>query len=86
MKDYVNPYVKDENPDHLIMHVGTNNLNSKSNPERVAKSIVYLAKVTVSKERKVTVSGNIPRNDEWNRKTEELNQHLKDMCKISSVD
>ena len=48
MKDYVKPCVRDENQDHIIMHIGTNDLNSQNNPERVAKSIVDLAKGMVS--------------------------------------
>ena len=86
MKDYVKPCVRDGNPDHLILPVGTIDLNSENNPERVAKSIVDLAKGMVSAKRKVTVSGIIPRHGEWNEKAEEVNQHLKDMCKIASVD
>ena len=64
MKDYVKSCITDENPDHIIMHVRTNDLNSKNIPERVAKSIVYLAKGMVSEKRKVTLSGIILRNDE----------------------
>ena len=67
------------------MHVRTNDLNSEIYPERVAKSTVNLAKGMVSGKRKVTVSGIIPRNDEWNEKSE-VNQHLKNMCKIASID
>ena len=48
MKDYEKPCVRDENQDHIIMHIGTNDLNSQNNPERVAKSIVDLAKGMVS--------------------------------------
>ena len=40
------------------MHVGTNDFNSKNNPERVVKSIVDLAKGVVSEKREVPVSGN----------------------------
>ena len=68
------------------MHVGTNDLNYEIYPERVVKSIVDLAKGMISVKRKVTVSGIIPRNDEWNKKSEEVNQHLKNMCKIASID
>ena len=60
MKDNVKPCIREKNPDHTIMHVGTNDLNS----EKVAKSIVDLAKRMVSQKRKVTVSGIKPRNDE----------------------
>ena len=59
---------------------------SENNPERVAKPIVLLAKGMSSEKRKVIVSGIIPRNDKWNKKAEEVNQHLKDMSKIVSID
>ena len=57
IKDYVNPCVRDKTPDHIIMHVGTNDLNSEKNTEKVAKSIVDLAKGMVSEKRKVAISG-----------------------------
>ena len=82
MKNYVKPWVRDENPDHIIMHVRTNNLNSEISPERVAKSIVDLANGMVSEKRRVPVSRIIPRNDKWNKKAEEVNQHLKIVYKI----
>ena len=70
----------------MIMHVGTNDLSSGNNPQIVAKPIVDLAKGMVSGKRKVTLSGIIPRNDEWYKKTEKVNQHLKDLCKTASTD
>ena len=45
MDDYVKPCIRDENPDHIIMNVRTNDLNSENNPERVAKSTSDLANV-----------------------------------------
>ena len=38
------------------------------------------------KKRKVPVSGIIPKNNERNEKAEEVKHHLKDMCKIVSID
>ena len=29
MKDYTKPYIPEENPDHIILHVGTNQLDSE---------------------------------------------------------
>ena len=63
MKDYAKPCIREENPDHIILHVGTNYLSSENNAERVGKSIVDLAKSLRSENRKVTISGIIPRND-----------------------
>ena len=45
MKDYVKPCVRGENPDHIIIHVGTTDLNSEINPERVAKSVIDNSKL-----------------------------------------
>ena len=87
MKDYVKPCVREKYPDHIIMHVGTNYLNSENNPGKAAaESIVDLAEGMVSEKRKIAVSGIIPKNDEWKKKAEEVNRHLNGMCKIASVD
>ena len=63
MKDYTKPCIREENPDHIILHVGTNDLISENSPERVSKSIVYLAGNLFHDNRKVTISGIIPRNE-----------------------
>ena len=34
MKDYIKPCIREEQPDHVILHVGTNNLSSEQNAER----------------------------------------------------
>ena len=86
MKDYAKPCIREENPDHIILHVGTNDLSSENNAERVGKSIVDLAKSLLSENRKVTISGIIPRNDQWNFKAEEVNNHMKEMCACAKID
>ena len=60
MKDYVKPYVREENPDHIIMYVRTNGLNSENKPGGAAESIVNLVEGMFSEKRKVVVSGIIP--------------------------
>ena len=86
MKDYAKPCIREENPDHIILHVGTNDLSSENNAERVGKSIVDLAKSLLSENRKVTISGIIPRNEQWNIKAEEVNNHMKEMCACAKID
>ena len=86
MKDYAKPCTREDNPDHIIIHVRTNDWSSDNSPERVGKSIVDLAKNLFHDNRKVTISGIIPRNDEWNNKAELVNNHLKEMCKFSNID
>ena len=42
MQDYVRP-TRRENPNHIILHVGTNDLTTNIPPEKVAESIIDLA-------------------------------------------
>ena len=57
MKDYTKPSIL-ENPDHFILHVGTNDLNTKRSPRLIAKSIADLA---------TTLKGNSRvRKENWN--------------------
>ena len=44
MKDYIKPCIREENPDQIILHVGTNKLNSGKNAELIGKLITDLAK------------------------------------------
>ena len=82
MKDYTKPCTHEENPDRIILYVGI----SDNSPEQVGKSIVDLVKNLFHDNRKVTISGLIPRNDEWNKKAELVNNHLKEMCKSANID
>ena len=44
MKYFVELYAREKNIDHVKTHVGTNILNSETNPERIAQSIVDVAR------------------------------------------
>ena len=44
MKDFVKPCWRENDPKNVILHVGTNDLNFELPPERIAKSIVDVAK------------------------------------------
>ena len=85
MVDYAKPCIRENDPDHIILHVGTNDLNSENNAEQISKSILDLAKDLTSQKRSVTVSGIVPRNDEWNNKAAEVNEHLRVMCQESGI-
>ena len=80
MKDYSRPCTKEDKPDHLILHVWTNDLASENNAERIAKSIVDLAKGLVSDDRTISVSSIVPKNDKLNGKAAEVNSYLEKMC------
>ena len=80
-EDYVKPWkIREKNANYLIFHVGTNELNSELPPERIAKSIIDVAKNTKSDSRIVSISGIVPRNDNFNIKATEVNKELSKMC------
>ena len=65
-----------KNLDYLILHVGTNELNSELAPERIAKSVIDVSKNTQSDSRIVSISGIVPRNKNFNIKAMEVNKEL----------
>ena len=79
MKDYMKSLSR-ENPDHFMLHVGTNDLNTEIFPELMAKSIVDLAKT-------LSVSNIIVRTDHsnLNEKGCEVHAHLTEMCKSRNL-
>ena len=81
MDDYKKPSVRDK-PDHFIIHVGTNDLNSEVSPKSIAESIVDLAMSLKTESNDVSVSNIILRTDNslLNQKGCEVNSHLKNLC------
>ena len=80
MKDYVKPYIHEKNPDNVIFHVGTNELNSELPPEIIAISIIDVAKNTQSDSRIVSISDIVIHNDNFNIKAMKVNKELCKMC------
>ena len=60
MKDYVKPSLR-STPNHFILHVGTNDLNSNQTSEVIAKEIVDLATSLKNNQHDVSVSNIILR-------------------------
>ena len=79
MKDYLKPSLR-QNPDHVVLHVGTNDLDSDKDPELIAKSIVDLASTVKKDTCEVTISNIVVRNDKFKKKAEEVNAHLAVLC------
>ena len=79
MREYAKQCIREDNPDHIILHVGTNELSSENDAERVGKSVADPAKSLLSENWKVIISGIVPQNDQWNNKAEQVNNHLKQM-------
>ena len=81
LKDYVKPSIRENNPDNIILHVGTNDVLSEKIPQVITQSIVDLAKTVANDNFQVTVSSIVPRNDQWSKKVYEVNKVLLNLCK-----
>ena len=81
MKDYVKPCIRENNPEYVILHVGTNELNSELTPERIAKSVIDVGKNIQINHTTVSISSIVPRNDNFNNKATEVSKELSKMCK-----
>ena len=62
MKDHMKASMG-EKPDHIILQVGTNDLNSDRQPDLIVKSIVDLAITLKNNSQNLSVSNIIMRND-----------------------
>ena len=84
MNDYIKPYIRENNPDH-IFHVGTNDIPTSNHALAIAQSIVDLAKSVKTQDRSVAISGIIPRNDQWNNKVRAVNDSLAPVCEKDNI-
>ena len=85
MNEYVKPCIRENNPNHLIFHVGTSDTPASKDPLAIAQSIVDLAKSVMTEDRSVAISGIILRNDQWNNKVREVNDSLAGMCENDNI-
>ena len=81
IKDYVKPPLR-SSPNHFILLVGMNDLNSNQTPEVIAKEVVGLANSLKNSQHDVSVSNVILRTDKskLNAKRCEVNQVLSELC------
>ena len=78
MNDYVKPTLRDFNPEHIILHVGTNDLNSERTASQFAKSIIDLGQSLKTDTNTITISLIVPRYNN-------LNNKLVNMCKERNI-
>ena len=76
--EYVKPSLRDK-PNHLILHVGTNDLNTSKTAESIATSIVEQAITVKDDHHDVSLSNIVIRRDNLKKKAEEVNSYLKDL-------
>ena len=76
MQDYGRPSLR-ENPDHIIIHVGTNDLALNTAAKKVAESIIDLASTLKSDSCSIAISSITVRNDKHRNKVAQVNRSLK---------
>ena len=67
-------------PDRLIIHVGTSDLRSSQDPETIAKNIIDIAKNSTTNKNEILVSSVVPRPDNVNGKSRQVNNVLRKLC------
>ena len=85
MQDYVRPTLR-ENPAHIIIHIGTDDLASNTPSEKVAESIIDLASPLKSDSCSVAITSITVRNDKHQNKVVQVNQSLKSLCQENNFE
>ena len=79
MKDQIKPSVK-EKPDHIVLHLGTNDLVSDRPPDLIAKSIVDVASGMKDENYDDTAFNIITRAEHLKEKANAVNAYLSKLC------
>ena len=82
---FKNLSIRENNPDHIIFHVGTNDVPFEKTPQVIAQSIVDLVKSVANDNLQATVSCIVPRNDQWSKKVYKVNKILLNLCKDVNI-
>ena len=85
MRDYANPTLRDINPEHIILHVGTNDLTSEKTASQISRSIIELGTSLKNDTNTVSISAIVPRSDELDNKATEVNKRLVLMCQEKNI-
>ena len=89
MNDHVKPTLRDFNPEHIILHVGTNDLSTKRTASQIVKSVIEFCQSLKTDAINITVSLIVPRYDNLSNKASEVNGTLMNIFKkrnISHID
>ena len=77
LKDYIKPCIRKNNPDHVIIQLGPDELDSIRQAEMTAKSIIDVGKSI--RTNTVSISQIVPRNDSFNNKALDVIDELSKM-------
>ena len=67
MKDYAQPITR-ENPDHILIHVGNNDLPTRRQPDFIAEDIIQLALKSKTNSCDVSVSNIVATDNQYRKK------------------
>ena len=84
MEDHIKPVIRDK-PDHIIFHIGTNDVPSSKDAQEISNSIIELALSAKSESCDVSISNIVVRKDRHQNKCQEVNDHLKEMCREKNI-
>ena len=85
MVDHAKPTLRDDKPDNMILHAGTNDIRTEKTASQTAKSIMDLTTSLKKNGDSVVVSGIVPRFDNLNNKATEVNNPLVLMCAEENI-
>ena len=86
MFDHAKPTIRELNPEHIIFHVGTNDVNSsEKTTSQISKLMLHLANSLKNKTNTIHVSLLVPQNNNLNNKVIELNNLLINMCQQRNI-
>ena len=85
MKDYIKPDIIEKSPEHDVLDIETNDLDSSRMPAGTAEEIVDLAKSVKMNNSNISMSGLVPSADNFNNKDGETIDRLQKMCGNSSL-
>ena len=79
LNDHMKPSLR-ENPDHFVLHIGANDLNSDRSPELITKSITDVGSSLKNDSHDVSISSIVVRNDKFKEKAAQVNENLERLC------
>ena len=83
--DHIQPIIRNNDTEHVLLHIGTNDLKSEKTPVQICHDIIHLTSVIRDKGIKVSISGIIQRNDQLNNKVLLVNDSLKKICESIGI-
>ena len=86
MRNHIKPCIRENSPEHVVLHVGTNDLPSVKPVDSISGSITTLAQEVIPEKRSVSISSIIPRNDKWDNKVFEVNSCFQKLCDDAKID